>query len=375
MKFNKKQRYEILEGNVSTIFNVLLVAIKIYIFVITNSISILADLVHSASDFITSIIVVISAYMSAQKPDKEHPFGHGRISYIASLIISIFIILAGAEFIFKSIERIINSETISIPSNAIYLLLITILIKFLNFLYAYFLSKKVNSITIKADTTHHLSDVLTSLIVLGGFILNIYGIKYIDSITGIIVSLIVIYVGIKIFKESSYYLLGSPPSKNLINRIRNIVLKIDKNIVAIHDIIINSYGTYKIISLHIELPYTLSFIEAHTIASKVEEVLGKELNGWIIVHCDPINNSNRYYKKIERILIKKVKDIPFLETYHNLRIIEDKNNLTIIFEITLKPEIDNTTKKNIVKELKKIIKQECRDIKNIIIEIDPLFTY
>ncbi len=244
--------------------------------ILINSIALIADGVHSLSDVSTSGVVIFGFRIAKKKTDKEHPYGHGRAEYIATLIIAVLLILVGIGFIQQSIERIINLETIQHGEYAIIISIIVIisaLLKELMARYSNAIAKRINSGVLKADAWHHRSDAISSIGVAIGILGARYGFPILDPIFGIIVSLITIYVGINLVRTASNFLIGKNPGQELINQIKEIAQKTD-NVMGIHDVSIHDYGTTKILTIHAEVDSNLPLEKAH----KISDNLGNNIH-------------------------------------------------------------------------------------------------
>ncbi|MDH7507073.1 MAG: cation diffusion facilitator family transporter, partial [Candidatus Thermoplasmatota archaeon] len=255
-----RAKYGYLEGYLSIIGNTILFLLKIFLGLFINSIALIADSIHTLSDVGTSVVVILGFKTAKQPSDIEHPHGHGRIEYIATLIISVLLIVTGVGFIQQSIERIINNETIINQQYAMIIGIIIIIsstIKELMARFSFNLGKKINSETLIADAWHHRSDVFASIAVGLSIIASSFGYLFIDAIFGVIVSFIIVYVGINLARNSSNVLIGKAPDKKLIEQIKETATK-TSNVKGIHDISIHDYGTNKILTLHAEVDNNLS---------------------------------------------------------------------------------------------------------------------
>ena len=247
---NIRAKYGYLEATVSIIGNILLFLMKIILGLFINSIALIADGFHSLSDVSTSGVVIFGFRIAKKQPDKEHPYGHGRAEYIATLIIAILLILVGLGFIQQSIERIINIENIAHQEYAIIIsiiVLISAIGKELMARYSNAIAKKINSDVLKADAWHHRSDAISSIGVAIGILGARYGFPILDPIFGMLVSVIIIYVGIKLVRTASNFLMGQAPDEKLIKQIK-VIAKTTDNVKGIHDLSLHDYGTTKIIT-------------------------------------------------------------------------------------------------------------------------------
>jgi len=324
---NVRAKYAYLEAGVSIIVNVLLFLLKLLLGLFINSIALIADGVHSLSDVSTSGVVIFGFRIATKKPDKEHPYGHGRVEHIATLIIAILLILVGIGFIQQSIERIINLETIKHGEYAIIISIIVIISAILKELMARYsntIAKKINSDVLKADAWHHRSDAISSIGVAIGILGARYGFPILDPIFGIIVSAIIIYVGINLVRTASNFLIGKSPDQELIKQIKTIAQKTDK-VIGIHDISIHDYGTTKILTLHAEVNSNLPLNEAHKIADNLENNIHIITRYSTIIHLDPkeIRFDLKTNKRIIENILNKQKEIV---SFHKIQIIRGADN-------------------------------------------------
>ncbi len=355
---NIRAKYGYLEATVSIIGNTLLFLMKLILGLFINSIALIADGVHSLSDTATSGVVIFGFRIAVKQPDKEHPHGHGRAEYIATLIIAILLILVGLGFIQQSIERIINVETIVHGEYAIIISIIVLLTaigKEAMARYSNAIAKKINSDVLKADAWHHRSDAISSIGVTVGILGARYGFPILDPIFGILVSIIIIYVGINLVKTASNYLIGQAPDKKLIEQIKETALKTNK-IKGIYDIYLHDYGTTKILTLCAEVDNNLSLEEAHKIADNLEKDIYNQTKFSSIIHLEPTKTSDDIFKKkIIKKILEKQKQI---KSFHKIVIIntEEKDNIKMHIVVDKDMSVKDTHKLSEI--LKSIFKKQ-----------------
>ena len=330
-----RTRIGVLQGWVSITVNVVLFVLKLVIGIMAGAVSVIADAVHTLSDVISSAIV-IWGFKQAQKPaDKEHPYGHGRAEYIATLIIAILLCVAGIEFIEAAFKRIRNPQLIEVKWWMVIVLTATIVLKEVTARYAKFLSSKVASGTLHADAWHHRTDAISSLLVVVAMIAGIYGYPAFDGWVGLVVSLFLIYIGFDIASDAVDDLIGKPPATEEIETIRNIVMRVD-GVLGVHDITVHSYGQDKFISLHIEIDADRSTAEAHDISEEVEDHLKNVLGVEPTVHLDPVSPGNPLVKEVQEFLNHNWSNEDNIKDIHSIRIVETKNHHVILFGINVK---------------------------------------
>jgi len=366
-----RAKYGYLEATVSILGNIILFLLKFFLGLFINSIALIADGVHSLSDVSTSVVVIFGFKSAKKQPDKEHPFGHGRAEYIATLIIAVLLALIGFAFIQQSIERILNLENLSNIEYVfviVALLLFSALIKELMAIYSSAISIKIDSDVLKADSWHHRSDALSSIGVAIGLIGARYGFPILDPIFGIIVSVIIIYVGVDLLKSTSNFLLGTSPDKNLIEKLDKIAEEA-KGVIGIHAISLHDYGTTKVVTLHANVSKNLLIDEAHKIADDLEEKIQNATGFLSIIHIEPEKeNLNLDFKKwlVEKIL-KKQKDII---SFHKIKIIKLGRKYIVKMHLIVDREMSVESTHKLNYRLKNLIEKECH-YSEIYIHFDP----
>jgi len=320
-----RAKYGYLEATVSIIGNAILFIIKLALGLFINSIALIADAFHTLSDVGTSGVVIFGFKLSKKPSDKEHPFGHGRVEYIATLIIAVLLVLTGLGFIQQSIDRIINAITIVNQEFALIIgiiVIITAILKELMARFSFSIGRKINSDVLIADAWHHRSDVFASIAVGISIIASTFGVPLLDPIFGIIISAIIIYVGITLVRLSSNFLIGQAPDGEIVERISNLA-KSTAGIKGIHDISLHDYGTTKVITLHAEVNNDLTIEEAHNIADDLENKINDITKDSTIIHIEPkiMHTEIKVKKSTVENILKKQKEII---SFHKIQIIRGK---------------------------------------------------
>ena len=361
------------QGWVSVFINGFLFVIKIIIGIIIGSVSVIADAIHTLSDVISSG-VVIWGFREAEKPaDSEHPYGHGRVEYIATLIIAILLIVTGIEFIRSSIGRVLNPAPISPTWWMIIIILATVFLKELTARYAEFLSHKISSGTLHADAWHHRADAISSLLVIIAMIAGKYGYHTVDGWAGIGVALFVIWTGFTIAKEAVDDIIGAPPEEDEIDDIKQVVSAIE-GVLGVHDITVHSYGKDKFVSIHVEIDDTISSAKAHDIAEEVELVMFKRLGIEPTVHIDPVSVNNPMIQKVNIYLEDNWKSDERITGWHDIRIVDTVKHHVILFGINAKSGLTKKDNITVHNELLKAIKYKFEGF-DVNIKISPLHRY
>lgn len=375
-----REKYGVLGGVLGIICNIILFVVKLVIGIFLNAIAIMSDAFNNLTDSFSSIVSIISAKMSNKKPDKDHPFGHGRIEYISTLIVSFIIVLVGFELLTTSIEKLIagiNGEITIIELNtpfivSMIILALSLLVKLWMYSYNKYLGKKINSSVLLASSADSISDALTSLSIIVATVVGSLLLKenyfYLDSIMGIVVSVIICINGFKIVLETIKDLLGKPATKKQLEELEEIIMSSDE-ILGVHDLIIHDYGPgRKFASVHAEVNSNSNFIKVHEIIDEIEQICYGKTGVELVIHMDPIDTTSQDVIEANEVIssiVNQYNDI----TYHDLRITSGENNINIIFDLVVPFEYSNEQLKEIVSTIKGKAKEKNNKY-SLVIKID-----
>ena len=363
----------VFQGWISVLVNSILFILKLVIGVMVGAVSVIADAVHTLSDVVSSI-VVIWGFKQAEKPaDVEHPYGHGRAEYIATLIIAILLCVAGIEFIEASIDRIQNPEQVIAEWWMILILMVTIILKEITARYAEFLSTKIASGTLHADAWHHRIDALSSLLVVGALIAGKYGYPSSDGWAGLGVALFLIYTGFIIAKDAVDDLIGKPPTSEEVEVIRQIVMSVD-GVLGAHDIIVHSYGHDKFASVHVEIDADETTAVAHDISEEVENKLEKAIGVEPTVHLDPVHPNDPLVQEVNKVLSLLYESDGRITDIHDVRIVNTENHHVILFGINIQLGISQKEIVSCTLNLENRLKEKFKNYE-INIKVSPLHRF
>lgn len=275
------------EGIISIVVNLVLFVLKLWAGIVSASVALTADAWHTLSDSISSVAVIVGAKLSSQAPDKDHPFGHGRWEYITSFLIALFLGFIAVEFTKEAIQNFIAHNIADFGTLAIVVTIISILGKEFLAQYAFRIARKTANSSVKADAWHHRSDALSSVVVLVGIFLKDY-IWWIDSALGIIVAIIILHTAYEIVKEAVSKILGEDLKEEEIVTIRQIIDNTCELEVMAHHFHLHNYGRHQELTFHIKLEPTLTIAQGHTLATKIEKAIEKELGYISTIHVEEL---------------------------------------------------------------------------------------
>ena len=362
-----------LQAWVSIFINGLLATVKIFLGLAINSLALTADAIHTISDLATSAVVLFGFKIAAKPADKEHPYGHGRAEYIATLIIAIMLGVIGFEFIKSSVGRLINPLPVSAGPWVLVVIGLTIIIKAWLGQFSKTLGRLIDSSTLAADAWHHRSDAISSVLVLVAVWGSSLGLTALDGVGGMLVGLYLIWSGFSIAKDVIDPLMGEAPSKELVRRIRQLCQS-RENIHDAHDITIHKYGQHQFIGLHAEVSSLLSIQEAHDIAEQLADFLQEQLGAYAIIHVDPIDLDNPLVNMVGEKLNELLSSSQVFSGYHDLRVVENQQHKVILVEMEVKADIDQQQQETARSQLADNLKEHFTD-SEVDIQLSPLHTY
>ncbi|MBS6314725.1 MAG: cation diffusion facilitator family transporter [Oscillospiraceae bacterium] len=330
-----RQKYGTLSSIVGIICNVLLFLIKYAMGTLSHSISIVSDAFNNLSDCAGCLVTLLGYKMASKPADKNHPFGHGRMEYLTSLIIAALIIFVGIELLKNSVEKIINPVEIRFSFAVLFSLVFSIAVKLWMAVFNAELGKKINSSVLTATAKDSKSDVIATSATLIALICSLFTALPVDGVMGLLVSVFILKSGYDIVKDTVDELLGKPADPEIINHIKEYVLKNDK-IIGIHDLIIHSYGPGNMIgSCHVEVKSNESFTEVHDIVDSIEREIHNNLNILMTIHMDPIEVNDMLTNKCKKLVNNIIHSIDSSLDLHDFRIVSGESHTNLIFDLVV----------------------------------------
>ena len=330
-----RQAYGMLCGTVGILLNILLFAGKWLAGTLSGSIAITADAFNNLSDAGSSVITLLGFKLSGQKPDPEHPFGHGRMEYISGLFVAVAILIMGFELVKTSVGKVLHPETIESSPLILGILIASILVKFYMNYYNRKIGKKIDSTAMIATANDSLSDTISTFLVLGATLISQFTGLQLDGWFGIAVGLFIVYTGITTMKDTMDPLLGQPPSPDFVREIENLV-KAHPIVCGIHDLLVHDYGPGRLlISLHAEVPAQGNLLEIHDEIDNIEKELQNKLSCMATIHMDPIVTNDSHINALRKRVTKLVHETEPDLHIHDFRVVEGTTHTNIIFDIVI----------------------------------------
>lgn len=327
-----RRAYGVLCGAVGIFLNVLLFAGKFFAGLLSGSIAITADAFNNLSDAGSSFVTLLGFHLAGQKADAGHPFGHGRIEYLSGLVVSVLILLMGVELGKSSVDKILHPEAVDSGPLVVAILCASIAVKLYMFLYNRRLGRKLGSTAMEATALDSLSDSAATFAVLIATLVGRFTGLRIDGWCGLLVAAFILWSGFNAAKETLDPLLGMPPTAELVERIRALVLA-HKAIIGIHDLIVHDYGPGRMmISLHAEVSASGDVLELHDEIDNVENELREKLGCEAVIHMDPIVTDDGLTQETRQRVAALVHCIDDAISIHDFRMVKGPTHTNVIFD-------------------------------------------
>lgn len=352
-----RERYGVLAGTLGVICNLLLFAVKLPIGMLTGSMAITSDAFNNISDMGSSLVAVIGARLSGRKPDREHPFGHGRIEYISSLIISFIIMLVGLELFQGSLDKILHPEQVMMNPVMLGILALSMLVKVWMFSYNRYIGKKISSQVMRATAQDSLNDVAATGAVVLSSILAPHLPFSVDGVVGLAMSLMILYSGFGIARDTINLLLGSKADPVLVKKIADRVMQ-GQGIVGVHDLIVHDYGPGRTMaSVHAEVPDNTNIVQIHEVIDELEHCIFQELGVEIVIHCDPISVNNERAARLMAQVKQVVSQVNPAFHIHDFRLTDGENRINLIFDMVVPCELSGDERVSAVEQVSRAMSE------------------
>jgi len=330
-----RRRYGQLSGGVGIFLNLLLFGGKFAAGLFTGSIAITADAFNNLSDVGSSVIMLIGFRLAGQQPDDAHPFGHGRMEYLAGLLVSLLILLVGFELGKSSFQKIFQPEEVFFSTVSIVILVVSILVKLWMCLFNRTLGRRIGSPAVAATYADSLSDTVATAVVLLSMLIGHFANVHIDAWAGILVAVFILRAGWEAAKDTLNPLLGQSPDMELVRSIQETVLAHDE-ISGIHDLVIHDYGPGRaMMSFHVEVPKEGDIMVLHDVIDDIERELKAKFCIETSIHMDPIVTDDALTTHTRARVAELVQDIYPTMSIHDFRMTAGPKHTNLIFDIVV----------------------------------------
>ncbi len=328
-----RARYGAVAGGVGIVTNVLLAAAKIVIGALFGAIAIVADGINNLTDSISSVITMVGFRISAMQADEEHPYGHGRMEYVATMLIAMMMVTVGFTLVQESVPKIFNPAKAEASWLVWLTLVLSILMKLWQGLFYRHMGKVIGSDTLRANFRDSINDVIsTSAVLISVLLTPVIGYNT-DGVMGTLVALFIMYSAIVLMKETVQQLLGEGADSELSDAIHQEIMAYE-GVVGVHDLEVHNYGPGRIFAtVHAEVPAEQDVLVSHDLIDNIERELQKKMGMHLTIHMDPIVTNDPELD----ILRQELREIlvPFGERvqYHDLRLVRGTTHSNVLFDL------------------------------------------
>jgi cation diffusion facilitator family transporter len=339
-KVSVRTAYGVLASVVGIFCNVLLFAVKWTIGYLLHSISVMADAFNNLSDAGSSVIGLVGVKMASKPADQDHPFGHGRIEYIAALIVAFLVMEVGFTFLKDAVGKIRDPEELRFQAVSVVILILSVGVKLWMCFFNRKLGRRIDSKVMLATSADALGDVVTTTATIASVLFfRITGVN-IDGIVGLGVSLVVMWAGIGIAKDTLEPLIGEAVEPEEYARIKEFVEGYE-GVLGSHDLIVHNYGPGRnMASIHAEVPNDVEIETSHEIIDRIERDAFRMLGVFLVIHMDPVETKDVHVMQVHSQVEQIVKALDPAVSIHDFRMINGEEQVNLIFDMEIPYEYD-----------------------------------
>lgn len=354
-KVSVRTAYGVLASMTGIFCNVILFIVKWIVGFVLHSISVQADAFNNLSDAASSIVGLVGVKMAEKPADEDHPFGHGRIEYIAALVVAFLVLQVGFTFFKDSIGKIREPEQLKFQLVSIVILLLSVGVKLWMSAFNRRLGKRIDSKVMLATATDAMGDVVTTSATIASLIFwRVTGIN-IDGIAGLGVSLVVMWAGIGIARDTLEPLIGEAVDPEVYEKIKTFVEGYD-GIEGSHDLIVHNYGPGRsMASIHAEVPNDVDIEVSHEIIDRIERDAIKKLGIFLVIHMDPVETKDEQVLQVKKQVVDILEALDPAVSIHDFRLVDGKEQINLIFDMVVPFSYDDKKQKELRETLVKLL--------------------
>lgn len=330
-----RTRYGIVASMVGIGCNLILFLMKLAVGLFLNSVAVMADAFNNLFDAASSIVSFVGMKMAGKPADKDHPFGHGRVEYIATFIVAFFVLEVGFTFLKDSVGKILEPESVSFQLIPFIILGISVFVKIWMGIFNKKLGRKINSKVLLATAADCMGDVIVTGATMVTLLIGYWFDIKIDGYTGVVVSLLVMWTGVNIAKDTLEPLIGEAADPNLCKQIVELV-EVYEGVVGTHDLIVHNYGPNRsMASIHVEVPRDVDIEVAHEVIDQIEREVSKKLDIFLVIHMDPVEIRDQRLLHVKKQIECVLNKIDASVSFHDFRMVNGGKKINLIFDIVV----------------------------------------
>lgn len=327
--------YGRLAGVTGIVCNLLLCGFKMLAGFLAGSLAMVADAFNNLSDAGSAVVTLVGFKLASAPPDKDHPFGHGRMEYLSAMAVAVLIIIAGVELATSAVDKILHPGDAQFSLVSAMILAVSIGVKLWMALFHRHIGGLIHSDALSAAGTDSRNDVICTSVVLVSSVVGYYTNVSLDGYVGIAVAMFVVWSGFTVIRDTVSPLLGQAPDPELVENIRATVMAYD-GVVGIHDVIVHDYGPGRVIaSLHAEVPEDQPISKSHDIIDNIEMELMEKFHILTCIHMDPVDTDNPETLRLKEMAMGLMHGIDESLTLHDFRVVSGDTHTNLLFDLVV----------------------------------------
>lgn len=329
-----------LAGAVCIALNILLAAAKITVGALFALVSVLADGINNLTDCGSNIVSLVSIKLAERPADAEHPYGHRRAEYVASMIVSFIVLAVAFELAYEGVTGVVDvfngeSQTVSFEVWTIAALSVSILVKLWMFAFNKILAKRYSFELLNATAIDSISDVCATSAVLVAVVVSHYTGFNADGFMAVAVAVFIAINGIKILKDTLKHILGEGADKQMLNEVESRIKRFD-GVLGVHDLNIHNYGpNFYYASAHVEVDSKVPVLESHEMIDQIEHDFAENTNIRLVIHMDPIVTDDPELDSYKAEIVQIVKSLDESFAIHDFRMVKGPTRVNLIFDVAI----------------------------------------
>ena len=320
---------------VGILTNLLLFAAKIVIGTVFGSVSVTADAVNNLTDSGSSIVTMIGFKLAGKPADEKHPFGHARIEYLSGVIVSFIVLFLGLELGMSSIEKILHPEEVVLTPVALFVLVLSALVKLWQSVFYRTVGKRIHSEALVATSKDSRNDVISTLVVLVGAAIAMFTGLNLDGWLGAAVALFILFSGVQLILDTADPLLGQAPEKELVERIHSKILSYD-GVIGVHDLAVHNYGVNRCFaSVHCEVDAACDMMVSHDMIDNIERDFKTDLGISLVIHLDPVDVNDPRTNALKAEVLVLCAELYPEASVHDFRVVWGVTHSNLVFDVAV----------------------------------------
>ena len=281
------------------------------------------------------MVTLVGFKLSSAPPDKQHPFGHGRMEYLSALGVAALIMIAGFELATSSFEKILHPEPTAVDAVTVVILAAAIGVKLWMAWFYRRIGGRIDSESLRAAAADSRNDVVCTAVVLLTSVLSLWLPVSIDGYVGMAVALFVMWSGFSVMRETVSPLLGQAPDEQFVMDIKRTVMA-HEGVVGVHDLMVHNYGPGRLVmSLHAEVPSNEDILRSHDLIDRIERELGEKYHALVCIHMDPVDFDDPEAAHLRAEVVMQLAEMNESLSLHDFRVVRGETHTNLIFDLVV----------------------------------------